>query len=350
MDKEEFMSKLLRFWALLLAAVLMVGFAGCDEEPDEGDGGDKTPAVYRGFYNYPTGRVNNNGLLTIRNTVNSKALLFTHSVEGANYIGTIDALGEVKVRLSDQKFWTIVAVDKENYEEKTSQASQYSSLTYYSNTQPFTVSVTPSNTSGNTSWVMNNNTDNFWIQVKSADGNTTYAVLRPGALRVSIPINLGQSYPFIPIFSRELKYDGKVIALSETADRSQGDIASTTSNRPIFTKDFGNADIPGTSIRPTVLLINNSGLTVEVFYSSSRMTNGAIGGEFVVLSGDRQLISGFNADDNTNQLNFSAIPWTTRKYVTQSTTMENNKVYQVTLGTGGNTTTVEVKSDTEIYE
>jgi hypothetical protein len=348
------MREILKFSVLLLAAGLVLGLAGCGEDEGtkgnsgEDDQGETVPAVYNGFYNYPTGRVNSTGLLTIRNTVNSKALLFTNSVDGANYIGTVDALGSINVKLSDQKFWTIVAVDKANYEEKASQASQFSTLTYYSNSQPFTASVTPSNTSGNSNWIMNNNTS-FWVQVRSADQNTTYAVLPPNALRVSIPVNKGQNYPFIPLFSRELKYNGQVIALSETSDREQGDICSTTDSRPTFTSDFSNVPIQS-GIRPTVLLINNSGRTVEVFLSSSRLTNGAIGGEFVVLSGDRQLISGFGTGDHTNLINFSAIAWATRKYVSQDIVMESNKVYQVTLGVGGDSTTVDVKEATEIYE
>jgi hypothetical protein len=349
------MKKVSRFLVLLLTAGLILGLAGCDDlfgNRDNGDenkpGGGDVPAVYNGFYNYPNGRLDATGLLTIRNTVNAKALLFTNSVDGANYIGTVDALGSINVKLSDQKFWTIVAVDKANFEEKTSQASQFSTLTYYSISQPFTVSVTPSNTSGNTNWIMNNNTS-YWVQVKSADQNTTYAVLPPNALRVSIPVNLGQSYPFVPLFSRELKYNGQVIALSETSDRSQGDICSTTTSRPIFTSDFSTVPIQS-GIRPTVLLINNSGRTVEVFYSSSRLTNGAIGGDFVVLSGDSQLITGFDAGYATNYIGFSTIAWTTRKTVSQEMTMENNKVYRVTLGPEGNTTEVIELEGASFYE
>ena len=103
------MKKVLRFSLLVLVAGLVVGLAGCPaDEDDPGEGG--IPAVYNGFHNYPIGRVDPNGLLTIRNTVNSQALLFTNSVDGANYIGTVDALGSVRVKLSDQRFWTIVAV------------------------------------------------------------------------------------------------------------------------------------------------------------------------------------------------------------------------------------------------
>jgi len=340
------MKNLLKFSVLLLAAGLVLSLAGCPTE-DDGDESE-TPAVYRGFHNYPLGRQDTNGLLTIRNTVNSQALLFTNSVEGGNYIGTVDALGSINVRLSEQKFWTIVAVDKANYEERVNMASQYSTLTYYSNTQPFTVSVTPSNTSGNTTWTMNNNTS-YWVQVRSADQNTTYAVLPPNALRVTIPINLGQTYPFIPLFSKELKYNGRVIALSETSDREQGDIATTTNALPTFTSTFSNVPITS-GIRPTVLLINNSGRTVEVFYSSARMTNGAIGGEFVVLSGDSQLIGGFEDGFSTQFINFSTVAWPTNKYVSQTIPMVNNKVYRVTLGTNGDTTTVEELPDTDVYE
>ncbi|MDR2071263.1 MAG: hypothetical protein LBP81_07620 [Treponema sp.] len=70
--------------------------------------------IYNGeFYNYPSGRVDPNGRLEIRNTVNSSTLLFNGTLEGGNYIGTIEPLSSVQVKLPEEKFYTILAVDKE---------------------------------------------------------------------------------------------------------------------------------------------------------------------------------------------------------------------------------------------
>jgi predicted small secreted protein len=344
------MKKFAKMALLLLAGALV--FTACPTEPGDGDGEgeDGTPAVYKNFYNYPTGRVNATGLLRINNTVNSRALLFINSVEPANYIGTVDALDSVQIKLDSEKFYTIIAVDKANYEEKTAQASQYSNLSYYSNTQPFSVSVTPNNTSGNTHWTFNNNTSSYWIQVKSADQNTTYAVIPPGALRVNIPVNLGQSYPFIPLFLKELKYNGKVIALSETSVRDQGDIAITSETFPIFTTNFNNANVPTNSIQPTILLVNNSSRTVEVYNSTARLTNGAVNGDFVVASGTQVLISGLEVGANTDTINFSTIAWTANKFVPTSLTMQANKVYRITLANNGDTIFAMEQDGSEVYE
>jgi len=68
-------------------------------------------------------------------------LLFTNDVSGVNYIGTVPSLGEIKVALPEQKFYTIVAVSKKSYDEKQDQAERYSDLTYYSRTQAFSMTV-----------------------------------------------------------------------------------------------------------------------------------------------------------------------------------------------------------------
>jgi len=76
------------------------------------------------------------------------------------------------VRLPDEKFYTIVAVEKADFEERRYQASQFSSLTYHSRTQPFDVKVNSGLTSGSRRWVLNNNT-RYWckvVNVKSAVG------------------------------------------------------------------------------------------------------------------------------------------------------------------------------------
>lgn len=302
-----------------------------------------TDGVYAGFINYPTGQQDVYGLLKIRTTAATSTLLFTSSVAPENYIGTVEGLKSIQVKLPKDDFYTIVAVDKAIYEQKSAQASQYSTLTYYSSQQPYEVVVSPSNTYGAGTWIFNNNT-NFWVSIESADGSgNKYAVLKPNAKRVSIPINIGQNYDFIPYFKRELKYDGKVIALVETTDVKQSDIASTTNSKPTFTTDIQNTDV-GTNVEPAVMLKNTSGKTVRVYYSSSQVTNGSPGQDFTVLSGDQQLLSGFKEDDNTKNINFSNPAWSPKKYVSTSMVMQKNKVYLITLDADGKTTVAEEDS------
>jgi len=66
--------------------------------------------------------VNANGTLTISNSVATPVLLFTSDVSPENYIGTVGSLSSVKVKLPEQKLYTIVAVDKANWQEKGEQA------------------------------------------------------------------------------------------------------------------------------------------------------------------------------------------------------------------------------------
>jgi hypothetical protein len=139
-------------------------------------------------------------------------LLFDGVVEGGKYLGTINSFGSVKLRLPEERFYSIVAVQKVNYEEQKEKATQFSETAYYSNSQTFTISVSPSGTYGGGNWRFTNNT-NYWVEVKNADLSQNYAVIQPNALLVTIPIVIGSAYPYIPVFRKEVKYDGKVIAL-----------------------------------------------------------------------------------------------------------------------------------------
>jgi hypothetical protein len=294
---------------------------------NSGSGGDN---LYAGFYNYPTGRVDQNGLLEIRNTINKPTLLFNGTVEKVNYIGTIDSLSSVHVKLPEEKFYTIVAVEKENYEERRTQAAQFNVLTYYSNIQPYSVTVSPSSSYGGGSWVFNNNTT-FWVQIKKADLSQNYAVIAPNAQRVIIPIAMNTPYDYFVYFSKELKYNGKTVALVETTDRSQANTAQATDDRPSYTTSINPTNVPSNNVKPAIMLKNNSSKSVRVYYSTSQMTNGAAGGDLVITGGASQLVSGFETGDNTNIIEFSAIAWERNKKVPVDMEMEANKIYEITI-------------------
>jgi hypothetical protein len=103
--------------------------------------------------------------LEVETSSAKETMLFDGTMEKEKYLGTISPLGKVRLKLPDEKFYTIVAVEKENYAERRSQAAQFNVLTYYSNTQPYSVTVTPSSTCGSGTWVFTNNTS-FWVQIK----------------------------------------------------------------------------------------------------------------------------------------------------------------------------------------
>jgi asparagine N-glycosylation enzyme membrane subunit Stt3 len=327
------MKKILRILAFLSVAGLILCMAGCETEGKDDKNGGGTNPIYGGFYNYPAGRVDvNGGRLTINNAIASEVLLFTGTVDKDNYIGTVSSLGSVKIRLPEEKFYTIIAVQKANYEERQAQAAQFNSLTYYSNIQPYTVSVSPSNTFGGGNWVFNNNT-NYWVQVKKADLSQNFAVIAPNAQRVTVPIGIGEIYDYYLYFSRELKYEGKVIALVEFTDRSQSNTAQVNTANPTFTTTISNTTAPNSNIKPAVMVKNNSTKTVRVYYANTQKTNGSPGGDFVVVGGQSQLVSGFEINDDTASINFNALAWEQNKYVpaSQSKQMLANKVYEITI-------------------
>ena len=327
------MKKLSISLVFFLVLGLIVGIVGCNNASGGDDEVVKTDPVYDGFYNYPTGRVDQNaGRLTITNTIASEVLLFEGKVDKNNYIGTLSSLGSVRIKLPEQKFYTIVAVQKSNYEERRVQAAQFNSLTYYSDTQPYTISVSPSSMWGAGNWVFNNNT-NYWVQVRKADLSQNYAVIQPNAQRVTIPITIGEIYDYSLYFSRELKYNGLIVALVEGTDPKQNNAAQATISNPTYTTPINNIDASA-SIKPSVLIKNDSNKTVRVYYSQTQKTNGTPSGDFVVVGGQRQIISGFESGDNTSNINFSAGAWTEgNKQVpaAQGKVMQINKIYEITI-------------------
>jgi hypothetical protein len=132
----------------LISAVLVLASCNVSITPPDDGGGTQGTGKYKDFFNYPNGRKDQGGMLEVRNSVNFEVLVFTDSVKPENYIGTIDKLDKITVKLPEQKFYTIVAVDKATWEEKGDQAFQFSDLTYYSFTNPFSMAVSPRNMAG----------------------------------------------------------------------------------------------------------------------------------------------------------------------------------------------------------
>ena len=346
--------KFFKNFKFLILAVLVLAMVSCDFSGSIKIDKDKettVPTKYEGFYNYPDGRKSPSGMLEITNSANSVVLLFTDSVAPANYIGTVDKLSSIKVQLPEQKFYTIVAVDKKIWEEKSDQASQFSDLTYYSNTQPYSMSVRPSDTYGGGEWIINNNT-NYWVSFKKSDqSGVVYAVAAPNAKRVKVPVQFNVTYDYIPHFYKELKYNGLVIALVESDVLNKADTVYTDESGPQFNTDIGGNLVPASqNLKPAIFLTNSSDKTVRVFTgANNQLSNGMVGVDFALVGGRSQLFTGMEVGINTNSVNFSSIAWTNRVYVTQDVVMQKNKVYRIVLnGTDPYSTTVE-EVDAEEY-
>ncbi|MDR0720332.1 MAG: hypothetical protein LBF78_11915 [Treponema sp.] len=344
----------------LLIVALLVLFSCVNSFNDNGDDdkGDKDiPTLYKNFYNYPDGRVNPNGTLTIKNAVNSKVLLFTDSVSASNYIGTVEGLSSVKVKLSEEKFYTIVAVDKTNYEDKENQAYQFSDLTYYSNLQPYSMNVSPSSLFGAGTWILANQS-NYWVALQKVDGSgDNWAVLAPNTLRTTIPIPLATTFDYVPHYYKELKYNGKVIALVEYDDVSQADTVSTSTENPSFNTNIGkNVTPPSSNLKPAVLLTNNCDKTVRVYMGQNNQLSpsGTPGEDYAMASGWTSMItSRIEPGTDVNSINFDSISWTSRVYVSENKVMQKDHVYRIVLAgnqTQGYTTTVEETAAEDFFE
>jgi hypothetical protein len=337
---------------MVLTILFMILIAGCDLFPKP-DPEDKVPEKYKGFYNYPVGRKDPAGTLKITNSVAQPVLLFTDSVAPANYIGTVDSLSTVKVRLPEQKFYTIVAVIKKTWEERGDQAEYFSDLAYYHNTQPYAMSVRPSDLYGAGKWIITNKT-NYWVSFKKSDqSGTIYAVAAPQALRVVVPIPLDTTFDYIPHFYKELKYDGKVIALVESDDMSAADTVVTSNAQPTFNTEIGrDINPPGTSIKPAIFVRNSCDKTVRIYSGRNNQLSpsGMPGIDFALASGGTVMITGLEDGNNVNDINFDSTAWNERVYVTNNVPMVKDKVYRITLngrpGVAYSTSVEEVDAST----
>ena len=332
---------------------------GTNNETGNNENNQNTPAVYNNFYNYPIGRVDPTGKLTVQNQAATDVLLFNGSVTAENYLGTVNSLGSVLLKLPDEKFYSIVAVDKSVYEEKTKQASQTSYFTNYSNTLANKVNVTTSKSSGNATWVFNNPTS-YWASITSTDKSRIYAVIAPKALRVSVPIEADINHFYFVSYTKDISFNGRIVGVVETDSPSESDIAvASQANNYQHITDLGTGHLkPSSSVKPCILVKNN--LTkgaVLVNKSTIQLTNGAntVEGGLAVIAGESRIYVGLNSGDNINTINFENMAWTAtgagNLYVKDDFKMENGKLYIITLSgsdAATRSTSVEVV-DAEAY-
>jgi hypothetical protein len=282
--------------------------------------------------------------------------LFTDSVSPANYIGTVEGLSSVKVKLPEEKFYTIVAVDKDNYEEKKDQAYQFSDLTYYSNVLAYTLNVSPSELSGAGTWVLSNPT-NYWVALQKVDGSgDNWAVLGPNTLRTTIPIPFDTPIDFVPHYYKQMKHGGRVIALVEYDDKSQADTGITSINNPTFNTTVGTSITPpSANLKPALLLLNNCDKSVRVYVGVNRQLSpsGTPGEDYVMGSGWTDMITDIVAGTSTNSVNFGVLSQSERIPVTEDKVMSNDHVYRIVLAgnaTLGYTTTVTEESSEDFFD
>ena len=328
---------------LALSAILAFSLVSCKTNDDDDKGKDEksSPAVYNGFFNYPNGRVDQNGTLTVQNQSASEILLFNGTVDKDNYLGTVNSLGSVKLKMSEEKFYSVVAVDKSVYEEKTTNAAQTSYFTYYSNIQAYKIDVTASGLSGNGTWLISNPTS-YWVRFEKNDKSQNYAVIAPGALRVAVPIERDRAYDYNVYFSKEVKLNGKIISVIETTDTDlYGTAVAKAKNSYVYPTTVGTDINPSSSLKPSVMIKNDYNGTIYCKKSNIYLNNGsdAAADNLPLVSGERMVYVGLEAGDVLNTINFENNAWTAGKkgnlYLTNDTVMDNGKVYVITI-TGNN--------------
>ena len=297
--------------------------------------------MYANFANYPTGKQSSTGKLKLTNEVNTSVLVFTDSVSPENYIGTIPALSSINVALTAGKFYSIVAVTKTAYETDKTLAAQSSTLAYYSNSQAYSVSVSPEDLTGSATWIFNNNTS-YWASIEKVDGTGTYAVIAPNALRVSVPMQTNKSYDYKVVYKKQLKFNNTVIAVANKTSKVENNTASFY-NLTTFTTDLNGVPTSDNSdLAPTVQFINNTGKTLRVYNGQKQLTDsGIISDDYTIAHGIAGFFSGFTSGALASAINVRCVGWTGAFNCTDTTTLENGKVYKVTvsIASGANTET-----------
>ncbi len=293
--------------------------------------------VYEDFVNYPKGKQNAKGLLTLTNEANTSVLVFTDSVDGNNYIGTIPSLSSINVSLEPGKFYSIVTVSKDAYEMDQDLAVQSSVLVYYSDIQAYTVSVSPENLTGSATWVFNNHTS-YWVSVEKIDSSgEAYAVIAPMAKQVCVPVQTNRNYDYRIVYKKQLKYNGNIIAISNKTSCIENDTASFM-NLTTFTTDlYGDATNDNSDLSPTIKFVNQTGKTLRVYNGQVQLTDtGICADDYTLASGISAFFTGFTAGTSISNLNIRNVAWPSNYYCSDtSTKLQNGYVYIVTVRSSG---------------
>ena len=293
--------------------------------------------VYENFVNYPKGKQNAKGLLTLTNEANTSVLVFTDSVDGENYIGTIPSLSSINVSLEPGKFYSIVTVSKDAYEMDQDLAVQSSVLVYYSDIQAYTVSVSPENLTGSATWVFNNHTS-YWVSVEKIDSSgEAYAVIAPMAKQVCVPVQTNRNYDYRIVYKKQLKYNGNIIAISNKTSCIENDTASFM-NLTTFTTDlYGDATNDNSDLAPTIKFVNQTGKTLRVYNGQVQLTDtGICADDYTLASGISAFFTGFTAGTSISNLNIRNVAWPSNYYCSDtSTKLQNGYVYIVTVRNSG---------------
>lgn len=314
------------------------------------------------YKDFAASKVNARGTLTLKTQLTEDVLVFTDSVLPQYYIGRIPASSSIKVRLEANKFYNIVAVRKSAYDENQEKAAQISELAYYSDTQAYVVSVSPSNLTGNGTWIFNNYT-NYWVSIEKTDNSgETFAVISPEARSVSVPMDSSVNYNYKIVYKQQLKYQGVTMALVDKSFTYQSDTAyfAADNNYQFITDLKLDGDTSSyDNLLPSVVFTNNTGRTIRVFNGNTQLTNfGAISDnpDYVLGSAKTAVFTGFAETAVASTIGFRSESYIGLQPCTDSTQFEKGKVYYVSVKNKGTDAspnfewTVEGKAASAVYD
>lgn len=311
-----------------------------DDDYDYNDSIDYSGTVFAEFVNYPKGKESPKGTLKIENLLTTESILvFNGSVEGKNYVGTVAEGSSINVKLEADKFHTLIGICKSAYEKNPKQATQVSARTYYSNTQGYTVKLSPSNLSGAGRWTFNNKTS-YWVQIKNLDESQTYAVIQPNMQQVTVPVELNKTYTYKIIYEEEIKLNDIVLAINPYSDDAQNDSFMLTSgNTRRDTNLTGIENSAAAKSDPIVQVINNSGKGLFLYNGDTRLAEfSSTSADFVLNNGGQGYFTGFANNTNLSALEVDSTAWSNGKYKCDAknedaseVSMESGKVYVVEI-------------------
>lgn len=294
---------------LFVALAVMTGmFTSCINNFNSNGSNDDVPEMYKDFYNYPTGKQSSSGTLTLKNGLGNPVLCFVDSVDPANYIGTVGGASEIQVKLEPGKFYSIVSVSKDAYEEKGKDAKQSSELTYYDAKQAYAITVNADGVAGGATLIINNPT-NYWASIENINGSgERFAVVKPGAQRVSVPIKKNENYDYKVVYLQELKYKGNIMGIVEKTTPEENDTISTF-ELDTFTLTLDGPKVKNDSdLAPALHFTNSTGKTLRVYNGQVQLCNyGVNADDYSIASGVTALFTGLADGTNSKGLKVNSI-------------------------------------------
>jgi hypothetical protein len=219
------MSKMQQFAVLLLAATLIVGLAGCQNDPDDGGPTGGPPGGGGDGINWETEA---NGTLTVINNVSKDMVIFMgQTPQASNILGGVKALSSKTFDISDDVddfgvggFMILRGITKDEYEaNKTNLSSakvEYSAMATYGQGKKFRTEISPSYTGDYAYRVTNLGRIGMELRKDSPDGEKI-GYLPNLASNMLLYADNTDGFAIYPVFVYYSRSTGQVTTLKPTS-------------------------------------------------------------------------------------------------------------------------------------